>query len=1240
MFSLSLHSTLNCKLTNAESEIRHGLIYLNGAPRGPQQGVVPDDGPPPEAPGDRSSMLADLARRPLSTELKQKLRGFLYSGDFDKQSLVDRYLRRERDLESEQQVEAAVNNLEQQDRQWGTIFTIQRGIRAKIQDLQWRTEGYMDRLPHRKVIFQNSFKEIKELNRLDASVDRNLRRELMALANPTAQPQQPAALTPDDARKIYTLNPTAPTFSTDMKKFKTKIEAARPNDGNTLYRRLLALKQEEALIERNFIRYHNVVEKIISDSLSKVRRKVEKEHALKQASVSVGITLKPGTKMIYTRPDDMDIIPKREGACEISRIEFEDVTIYDSNGRSIGTRPGVPKIFVTGAGADGIDIENGYTLGRFKKWVDAVDAVEVVQTKDELEELLHLKEYDVTLEKDQLLSVMHKRRERDGSLVSTPVYIRITDIRDGVISFDQAVQFAPSFENLDSYEMRESLSFGEFAKWWQRYEVERAINQFDLRELLIKYNENYNKEFGIPIEDNPPIEVDLNEQLRLPDDESAAFTIRSLDTQSLTLDNGRRFTFPEFFYWVKANGVERLPDRKKDADQKKKDEEIQESIVEQIEDEKQRVKLKDDLAVQRNQRIHKYAAEKRQGSLTDSVKNAWFTTHLLSFHDLFDLGKEMVEFVKRRHERRSKGRYAEVLAKMPGLLGTEGERIREESEHGEVGKYKEAMEHWGIPVIKETLWFTNDKDVAKACMQVLIGKGEMRWDDNFMWETLNRLTARYTLKGAELWIPQPHNMPQGESGEDYCRKSIDALWGIGTAAEWFQENTGKYNSHKDGFEAKFKQLENDAKGTGGPKGELKKMLKEWREGKYVNPMEYEAIVDNAIKYGKMTAEDKMFYLIAGVVTHEHNNPALETLLHFDRIGELNSKWLNNFPLLDYFTQEYIFDPSLWDKDKQKFGKMRKMNRKDLVAFKDTYFPNDYNINEPKSEFSSFMWEKMLLAESVRTRISKGLRAADNMDHDDAHLYIPPASLTEIEKLASSSTGNKLYFTTAGYMNAFPGFNHYFITLTNAIEGEHAPEKRTAKIGALGTALNAYIRYDLILDNRYKKDVQNFARLDDHHLNKTPVVDGAHTVGFHREQLRNLIVDIGKAYGQDFSYLFGPKTGSTHDQNEKRKQAEFEARVDQLPDIITRLVEHDKGKKALEVIKGAMSRADKNERDMHGLIGLQDSKAPPLSERRKLQKHGLEAFQIRERMEAEGNQGHGHGHGHGDHSGGGDSHGGH
>jgi hypothetical protein len=173
--------------------------------------------------------------------------------------------------------------------------------------------------------------------------------------------------------------------------------------------------------------------------------------------------------------------------------------------------------------------------------------------------------------------------------------------------------------------------------------------------------------------------------------------------------------------------------------------------------------------------------------------------------------------------------------------------------------------------------------------------------------------------------------------------------------------------------------------------------------------------------------------------------------------------------------------------------------------------------------------------------------------------------------------------------------------------------------ALRDAINSFIRYDAILDNRFlKREGDHRARLDDRHFRRHPVVDDV-ILQVHRDQLRNLVIEIGRAYGQDWdTWLYGKKTGSYFDATEKKKQDEYERKLDSLKDLIPRLVEQDGGAKALEVVKRARALGQMEGQDMtaQALRGIKGSRRPSPQELQSLETKAAQARAERARIQAE------------------------
>ena len=609
-------------------------------------------------------------------------------------------------------------------------------------------------------------------------------------------------------------------------------------------------------------------------------------------------------------------------------------------------------------------------------------------------------------------------------------------------------------------------------------------------------------------------------------------------------------------------------------------------------------------------------------NLLGYLKYEWSNTVILSLKDVWAMVISVKELVERKHQRRSKYRYSEVGKRFPYVIGTEFERISQSAENEEVNQYKDAMGNWGIFQIKDKLYSTNSKDEAKACFITLVDKGELRWDDPKVSKTLNRLTASYTPRGAELHIPEDESkMPFGTDIEMKMKGSMDALWGEGQGNEWYSKNVNTYNSNKGAYEHKGKQLDSDPKNTGGLGEEAARMLEAYSKGEYVNPQEYEEMVDFAIKYGKMIAEEKMFYLFAGVAAQCGRDGAggekpYGTLIHIDRPSALDGSYLNQFPILDYFRQRKKYNPisgklrpvgtdgkpvaytaqefrEFWDHWREEGRKQALREGK----------PEDYYFYRPGDAFKKFLWEEVIPDAGVRVRISKGLRAARQMDHDDTHLFVPPGTVAEIESVTrgAGGGGGELNFTTEGYANVYPGYNQFFTSLN--LRSNLHPEEKGDIANALTTSIQGFITYDSIMDERlHKQEGFTRPRLTSHHYEKAAVVDSSCKVRLHQKQLRNFVKAVAAAYGlpSEFSFLIdGQKTGSIKDQqsNEFKEQIRREKVMQDYVTNIGDLIKADPSK-MFAILDDFVNRGYQNGDDEFGLRGIRGSRRPKTAEEEK------------------------------------------
>ena len=1086
-------------------------------------------------------------------------------------SLTPQQFRAQMNMAERQRTEAEVRVEEDES----PINAQQRRTHDQIVELLLQANVLIETLPER----ERTRPLLRLRNNLEAinNSDRRNRTALSGLLRQVNEEEE--HLSEEDVGLIW--NFTANTKE-ELREFKEYLEQLDLTSSQR--KNILRLKKEEWNIETRFLNENRVFNDILQAVDNIICHENRRRQMVEEASKTTGIDLQAGTQIEYVQP----FSPQGNiRTVTISEVEPVISPILNRDGTVMGSYPTSLRIH--------LDSGESYSLGRFIKWVDATDVYQVIADQNQLEQALNLSPLGMTLQAGQNLEFdTGYHVDGQGNIIPERETVRLVSISDNGVQLERPVttltpEQAPHV-GLTSPRMCREMNLGEFAKWARRNDAMPDVpNLQALREHLGSMSNFRNQVMSRNPAAYPAVRVEPEEVVRFGDDDRTRLQIRDANDDEVTFADGTTMTLPSFLVWARNNGVEsampevegeRAADAASNLDDTPREVARKKGMGKAVADMFKSIK-KDDDGKTLFEKMSPYIPKKNNPY--GYFQEVYAQTTFLSLMDLYNMGKEIVEFIKRKHQRRSKMRYGGVGKKLPSYLGTEMNRITQSAENEEVNQYKEAMDMWGTWEVLAKLHSTGSKDEAKACFITLTEKGELRWDDMDMWNALNRLTSKFTFRGAHLFIPLTHE-PQPHpdtgvptSGEDRTKDAIDELWGEGNWADWFSKNINAYNSNKSAYEYKGKMLEHDPKGTEGLSGELTRLLNLWKAGNYVNPHEFEELIDFGIKYGKMSAEQKLFFLMEGITARCPSGPMKGmTLLHLDRIGELDGVYLNQFPMLDFFTNKNPKplhpDYTSGDVDEPPQGGYKV---EDFEQFRDQYFKEESERGEADKDFSRFLWEWMIVDPNFKKRLTKGLRRAENMDHDDAHMFIPPASMEEIEKFTGSQTGNQLFFTLEGYKNGYAGYNQYIVSLSNRYEdlldmrdnqGLRVDDEnlRTVEEQMLG-ALQGYFSFDSYLDGRRDQTNDRRARLDRAHYNDECVIDPntGFTVGDHKAQLDNLIQDVCRAYNIDMEeYLLYSRA----ERSERQLQGDIANQVDKFLKIVLReAFQQDQGAQVFEIV---------------------------------------------------------------------------
>lgn len=925
-------------------------------------------------------------------------------------------------------------------------------------------------------------------------------------------------------------------------------------------------------------KYGDITLKEFGPRTEEVMKRIRLKSSIDRCSRACGMSLKPGTKirhkMEFTSEDG--VVERRWVDTEIKgvfieppigeKVEYLD-EVFNPEKESL--------VIVTGAGRE--------TFGRFEKWIMDTEAYQIIDTKEELEQEIQFDAMKLPLKEGMELE--QRATGKKGSEVSL---IKIAKLhKDGRIELDQEIDFRKpgsgtvAGQTLTEPIRKKILTYGEFAQLIKRQnivphlktasEAETAYNNWkqvhgNPETVPLKFEAGSQMTYG-PYEQNNSLAI--TKIARAPDGVEVA-KVNSVDYRPSDLlrtaknANWEQFDAASMAVAATASIVDPVKRALATTNFQKKLKAQEEEIADLWELAEQRHNLED--AHHAEEAAHaaphagaehgahaaphdpeqakreadeakeehlKEAAEKyREDNIVEPKQNAitqfWYDTQFLTPVDVMELGKSVWEYWKRTWERKQKNRYSKFGSSMP-FISTEMLRIKEDTEHEEVGKFEHAIGHMGTFEVRGIMNSSSNQDQIKACIKTLSDRGHMRWDDVRMWEAVNRIPALAFDK--RILIPRdgnPHSIVKVENGirmtgMDMLKDAFESVWGDDNLYETFKNsNTSAYKSAMEKFGNEGSSLENDPYGSGGVSAKLKQLLNMHRNGEQVDPSQYEGLIKYIIKNGKATAEKKLYYIVLGVATN---------LLSIESIGTLDSDHCNVLPWLDFFTQAKNENKPVTltkmqsDVPPENTGKhpFTMNDYKEMATFFDTKMPGE-DENTAGINVKNFLWKKMLPHETTLTRTRKGSRNGDSMDHDDSHFILPLLDHEAIGRMCGSSTGRKKYFSDPGYLNGYPGFSEWMNTTAELGDDEN-----------LVRAIEAYVRFDGIISNRYDVKNEDLTRISDSVMDNGTVVDPLTPVNLHRDQMKDMILRIGRAAGRDWSILFDKVKRSSDDPGGKRQE---------------------------------------------------------------------------------------------------------
>ncbi len=494
-------------------------------------------------------------------------------------------------------------------------------------------------------------------------------------------------------------------------------------------------------------------------------------------------------------------------------------------------------------------------------------------------------------------------------------------------------------------------------------------------------------------------------------------------------------------------------------------------------------------------------AEIEKGSEAKGSKGLWQTLRGIEFASINDVismcksvGEDLQRMWKRRGERVQSVLGQSITSWIPdnnlwglsyaGQLKHEFQRRSSASELSEVQQWKDALKDLDSFSLQDMLRTSRTKDQVRALCELLIEKGRLNFNDEKFWDTLMFFSG----------IKMPKDACRNNSilRDKWLQRMVTEIWSDKDKFyDWRQSNDNGIRSGKEKFTQVCDQLSNI---RGGLAGTLERQLRLWTKGKQtgsipeeVNPHLYEKILHYAMGNGKMSMEDKLFYLVQGC---RHGLISIERL---QALAGEDGGVLNKFPLIDYFTTHNNTLPEL-----EEIG-----NR----------IQEDADHFVPGQKTTLWIHNEVIQNSEARARMSKAMSGErmQELDHEDIPTLAAIMDYKNVEEITGLLSGDRFKISYEAAKNWYTG------------GGGTAPKilARKAQLHKKGLArftdqdcvnaarmITAYTHFDNIVTGNAYGGKRIEVTLDQMDQSGAPST-GKHTVKEFRTPMHNFVREILK-----------------------------------------------------------------------------------------------------------------------------------
>ena len=446
--------------------------------------------------------------------------------------------------------------------------------------------------------------------------------------------------------------------------------------------------------------------------------------------------------------------------------------------------------------------------------------------------------------------------------------------------------------------------------------------------------------------------------------------------------------------------------------------------------------------------------------------------------NVYQIVKQLFEVIERRRKRRDDMTVGTLGGMLfgDGIVGKEFSRMASKAEEERISDWKSTYgdeEPWNI---RDILYVSRDPDEVKACMDLLLEKGFLMWDDPKLWDVFNRLQSDVIFMNPDDLKLSDYELK--EKIKSACR----VIW-QGSAdrfRQWEMSFDDNMKKAMGAHETMFRDMESQ----GGRDKVLSDMLQSWKRGKTVevDPSKYEGFLKMAFEQGKMNGQpdQRWFFLIMGLtIKHPSTGQTILSRRVLDRFQD----FMGTIPQIEFFT----------DKDSLKLhgeivpegtprAEKRPWNFDDFEAWKKMLIGGgesnlSWSNESNQKNTTKFFYQVILMSDYSAGRAERTqLNAKGKLDHDDGAMFSALWDFGSVHQQMVIERSGVGKFTTDFWRRMLQGYDLYFRQTYDYInrkdkEWGNLPawqEMKEKKLKQVGNRLKAAFSMTQALAGNYRK----------------------------------------------------------------------------------------------------------------------------------------------------------------------------